>query len=175
MLYFTESGDASEDPLTLNEQFEAQYDTVEYEKKVSRLMAHAYRRIKRESPEKLRLWNTAFRVLRKGDDYILVFWEEPILSRSWRGWTPYIFGALAAASLSLLVRFFFGFRRNLLRGEPAPIEKYIPTLSPPAQHVLQFLFLLIILYGFFPRLFSKFASICWPGPKSNSARKKQGE
>ena len=45
MMYFTETG-----------AFEAEYDTTTYEKKISLLMAQAYRRIERESPEKLRLW-----------------------------------------------------------------------------------------------------------------------
>jgi len=36
MMYFTEGKGAIEDPLTLNEAFEAQYDTSEYEKKISR-------------------------------------------------------------------------------------------------------------------------------------------
>lgn len=60
MLYFTESEDATEDPAALNEQFEKEYDTAEYEKKISRLMSHAYRRSNKDSPEKLRLWNEAF-------------------------------------------------------------------------------------------------------------------
>src|SRR5881409_3236266 len=55
MMYFTETGECPEDPIALNNTFEAEYDTTWYEKKISLLMARAYRRIKRESPEKLRL------------------------------------------------------------------------------------------------------------------------
>jgi len=70
-MYFTEGPDASEDPGTLNEEFEAQYDTAEYESKISRWMAHAYRRLKKENPETARSRNAALRELRKGDHYIL--------------------------------------------------------------------------------------------------------
>ena len=47
MMYFTEGPDATENPITLNEEFEAQYDTAEYETKIARLMGHAYRRLKK--------------------------------------------------------------------------------------------------------------------------------
>jgi hypothetical protein len=70
MMYFTESGDRPEDPLALNDAFENQYDTKTYERKISRLMAKAYRRIKKESPDKERSWNHAYRALSKGDHYI---------------------------------------------------------------------------------------------------------
>jgi hypothetical protein len=76
MMYFTETGECPEDPIALNNAFEAEYDTTTYEKKISLLMAQAYRRIKRENLEKLRLWNNAFAVLSKGDHYILLFWRQ---------------------------------------------------------------------------------------------------
>jgi hypothetical protein len=68
MMYFTES-DAStcEDPVELNDEFEAQYDTPEYEAKLSRLLHHAYDRLKGEDPERVREWNLAIRTLRRGD------------------------------------------------------------------------------------------------------------
>jgi hypothetical protein len=72
MMYFTEGPDASVDSATLNEEFEAQYDTAEYETKIARLMAHACRRLKKESPDAARTWDAAIRELRKGDHYILV-------------------------------------------------------------------------------------------------------
>jgi hypothetical protein len=71
MMYFTETGECPEDPIALNDAFEAEYDTKTYEKKISLLMAHAHRRIKRENPEKLRVWNSAFGILSKGDHYLL--------------------------------------------------------------------------------------------------------
>ena len=59
----------------LNQEFEAQYDTGEYELKMSRLLRHAYKRLKDEDAGNLRNWNQAIRTLRKGDHYILVLWD----------------------------------------------------------------------------------------------------
>ncbi len=56
MMYFTESEDAVENPIALNKEFEAQYDIAEYETKIARLLIHAYRRLKEENPEGVRLW-----------------------------------------------------------------------------------------------------------------------
>jgi hypothetical protein len=88
MMYFTEGPDASEDPITLNEEFEAQYDTVGYETKIARLMRHAYRRLKKESPEAARTWDAAIRELKKGDHYILVMWKllSSATSAPWGFW-----------------------------------------------------------------------------------------
>src|SRR5579859_1740779 len=74
MMYFTETDEMPEDPIQLNDEFEAQYDTDEYEKKISRLMHSAYTRIKKENPESTRRWNDALKELRKGDHYLLVLW-----------------------------------------------------------------------------------------------------
>jgi hypothetical protein len=76
MMYFTETDECPEDPIALNEAFEAEYDTDEYEAKVSQLMHHAYRRIKRENHETNRRWNEAIRTLRKGDHYLVVLWDQ---------------------------------------------------------------------------------------------------
>src|SRR5207302_5642125 len=74
MMYFTESDPNScADPIALNEEFESQYDTPEYEAKISRLLRHAYKRLKQEDPERAREWDEAIRVLRRGDHYVLVF------------------------------------------------------------------------------------------------------
>jgi hypothetical protein len=76
MMYFTESDATScDNPVELNEEFEAQYDTAEYETKISRLLHHAYDRLKLEDPEGKRTWDQAIRTLRKGDHYFLVLWD----------------------------------------------------------------------------------------------------
>lgn len=80
MMYFTESEDATEDAAKLNDEFEVEYETASYEAKVSKLLHHAYARIKKENPESVRLWDESIRVLRKGDHYILVLWDQ-ILER----------------------------------------------------------------------------------------------
>ena len=41
MMYFTETGECPEDPIALNDSFEAAYDATEYEAKISK--AHASR------------------------------------------------------------------------------------------------------------------------------------
>jgi hypothetical protein len=58
MMYFTESGATScDNPVELNDEFEAQYNTPEYEAKISRLLHRAYERLKGEDPERVREWN----------------------------------------------------------------------------------------------------------------------
>jgi hypothetical protein len=82
MMYFTESPDAVEDPVKLNEEFEAQYDSEEYEPKIAKLLHHAHARVKKENPERAHLWNDALRCLQDGDHYILVLWGESSLNSS---------------------------------------------------------------------------------------------
>lgn len=75
MMYFTESdADSCTDPTELNDEFEAQYETPEYEAKMSTLLHHAYTRLKREDIAKLGLWDEAMGVLKRGDHYFLVLW-----------------------------------------------------------------------------------------------------
>jgi len=76
MMYFTEIEEMPEDPIKLNEEFEAEYDSDEYEAKISRLLHHAHARIKKENPQAARQWNQAIKVLNKGDHYLSVLWSE---------------------------------------------------------------------------------------------------
>ena len=75
MMYFTESGYVPEDPIALNEEFEAKYDTQEYEQKVAKLLDHAYKRVSEESEAKRKIWDDAIDTLRAGDHYLLVLWD----------------------------------------------------------------------------------------------------
>jgi hypothetical protein len=172
MMYFTETGECPEDPIALNDAFEAEYDTTTYEKKISGLMARAYRRLKRDNPEKLASWNDAFAVLSKGDHYLLLFWRQKGLRRSPRMWGTYLLSVLGVASFYLLAFFFFGNRGRLKRGQQAPIDKYISPVSPLVQHALQLLFLLAFLLVAFPQLFSKLASLL-RGLSTSLARRKK--
>lgn len=72
MMYFTESADAVEDPIALNEEFEAQNDNDEYESKASGLFQRAHKRLRKESPISADKWKECVRFLEKGDHYILV-------------------------------------------------------------------------------------------------------
>lgn len=76
MMYFTETEECPEDPIALNEAFEAEYDTDEYEAKISKLMKHAHQRIKKDNPEAARRWSEAIGLLSKGDHYILILCNE---------------------------------------------------------------------------------------------------
>ena len=76
MMYFTESDpETCANPIELNDEFEAQYDTGEYEAKVWRLLHHARDRLKSENSEGIRNWKEAIRTLRRGDHYLLVLWD----------------------------------------------------------------------------------------------------
>src|SRR5580700_8497530 len=75
MMYFAENDPTScIDPFELHNEFEAQCDTAEYETKMSRLLYHAYGRIKAENPEKVRNWKESMSLLYKGDHYLPVLW-----------------------------------------------------------------------------------------------------
>lgn len=75
MMYFTESDPSScENPLALNDEFEAQYDTAEYEAKISGLLERAHSRL--QDPKANNLWDEAVSELRKGDHYLLVLLDE---------------------------------------------------------------------------------------------------
>jgi hypothetical protein len=106
MMYFTESDPAScADPIALNDEFEQEYDTPEYEAKMSRLLHHAYKRLKREDPERTRQWNAAIRVLERGDHYILVLWDsEPSSDHPVRDFfKPFGIGLLIAVGLTIAI------------------------------------------------------------------------
>lgn len=145
MMYFTEGKDAPEDPTALNDEFEAQYDTTKYEKKISRLMRHACTRVKTENSEKALLWNKAVRTLRRGDHYILVLWGHPLSHSSLRDWSIFLAIGLPVAAYWLFAFFFFPMRNGLWR-----YPNYIPHPNPRVMQVL--LLSLIIVAIFFPRL-----------------------
>jgi len=72
MMYFSESDDSCEAPIALNEEFEAQYSSEEYELKIARLLKHVYSRVKKENPDQKGIWDIAIRELKKRDHCILV-------------------------------------------------------------------------------------------------------
>jgi hypothetical protein len=148
MMYFTEGKDAVEDPTYLNEEFEAQYDTAEYEKKVSRLMSRAYKRLRNQNAETARRWDAAIRILRRGDHYILILWGHPLKNGSPREWFAIVIYFLFALSPWIAATLLFP-RRN----GSWPLQNYIPVPNP---HLMQFLFLaLIIVALLFPKVILK--------------------
>src|SRR6266436_7604392 len=103
MMYFTESDAAScENTIELNDEFEAEHETKEYETKISRLLHHAYTRLKEENPERTRNWDQAIRTLRKGDHYLLVMVNQSSESGvAW--WTPILWGIGISILIAILV------------------------------------------------------------------------
>jgi hypothetical protein len=76
MMYFVENDATScPNPLELNDEFEALYNTTQYEGKIARLLHRAYRRLKADDPEKTRTWDDAMRTLYNGDHYLPVLWD----------------------------------------------------------------------------------------------------
>jgi hypothetical protein len=112
MMYFTESADATEDPIALNNEFEEQYDTNEYEAKIARLLRNAHRRIRKENPETARVWKESFRKLQEGDHYLLVLWNTaPASDHPTRDLFTYVgIGILIAVLLVIGVIFTEGMR-----------------------------------------------------------------
>ena len=72
MLQFTETEESLPDIYDVNDQFEREYDTAKYEKKVAGLVRNAYRRGCKESGETKGRWKKAIADLRKEDHYLLV-------------------------------------------------------------------------------------------------------
>jgi hypothetical protein len=89
MMYFTESDPSScEDPLRLNDEFEAHYDTSEYEAKIAGLLQRAYVRLQDQKQKDL--WDEAVSELSKGDHYLLVLLDQKphasaFLKAAWNG------------------------------------------------------------------------------------------
>jgi hypothetical protein len=131
MMYFTESASAAEDPTTLNEQFEAQYDRDKYEKRISRLMHHAYKRVREEGGTALPTWIEAISRLKRGDHYLLVMWgQRPGIHR------PELLGM--AIGLLVLVGL-------------AGLQWLTRQFPPPNPHLTLAIFLAIVCASFFFR------------------------
>jgi hypothetical protein len=146
MMYFTERGYVPEDPISLNDEFEAEYDSDEYEAKISRLLHHAYYRLRKENKAVRKNWDLAIRCLRRGDHYLLVMWDlAPPGERPPGDSLKLLALGLGIAALVLLVAF------NSARFEPQWrwLQKKIPS---PNSHVLFGILITIVLAGFlFPR------------------------
>jgi len=147
MMYFTEDKNAVEDPIALNEEFEAKYDTKTYEAKIAKLMSHANKRLKQQDPDGARKWVNAMRTIRKGDHYILVLAGHPLKHGSVREWLAYgFFYSVLLAPLAFLWLIAPGRNGSAVLG----------LQSSANVHVLQAIFVGFVLGGlFFPRIFLK--------------------
>jgi uncharacterized membrane protein YccC len=141
MMYFTESGYVPEDPIKLNEEFEAQYDTSEYEAKISRLLHHAYQRLRKENDAARKNWDEAIRCLRRGDHYLLVMWDLTPPGERPQGDSLKLFAsALGVIALAFLAVFL----SRKFEPQWRWLQKHIPQPNP---HVLLGVFIAFILAG----------------------------
>lgn len=105
MMYFVENDHTScENPLELNDEFEAQYDTPTYEAKIANLLSHAYKRLKVDDPEKVNYWDRAMGMLCIGDHYLPVMWRGklPRIDRESESGSKVVkCGSIAIAALML--------------------------------------------------------------------------
>jgi hypothetical protein len=134
MMYFTESGYVPEDPIALNDEFEAQYDTDEYEDKIAELLHHAYERARKENLETRRRFDGAIKSLRRGDHYLLVMWDVSGGAGSWSALSSrsYVIGLLIGAFT--------------LAGFYAVI-RLAPRITPPNPRIIQGIIVAAVVFG----------------------------
>ena len=149
MMYFTESSHVPEDPIKLNDEFEAENDSDEYEAKISKLLHHAYQRLRKENDAARRNWDLAIKCLRRGDHYLLVMWDTSPPTE----WSVAYFLKILAGSLGVIfLMFLIILAQEKLQPQWKWIQKHTPTLPSPNQHVLSGIFIAIVLaVFFFPR------------------------
>jgi hypothetical protein len=115
MMYFTESDPKScDDPLALNGEFEAQCDTAEYEAKMSRLLQDAYQRLKSEDPARKDTWDQAIHELRKGDHYLLVFWDTKLPAERPKGDSFKLLGVALLIVAGIGIAVFLALKYNIV-------------------------------------------------------------
>jgi hypothetical protein len=142
MMYFTESDLAScPNPIELNHEFEAQYETAEYEAKISRLLHHAYDRLKVENPEKKRNWDQVIRTLDRGDHYILVLWGVSLPGQRPKGDSFKLLGSALLIVAGLGIAMAVSIHYNI------DLDRYGKYFS------IGFVVLVFLLSGFFRSLY----------------------
>jgi hypothetical protein len=102
MLYFSERYPTLPDIMEVNEKFEAEYDSEEYEGKIKGLARKALRHDQKESPENVPLWREAIQMLNKEDHYILVMLDVPLSGSYFLRRPPADFAKLAVTGLAVV-------------------------------------------------------------------------
>jgi hypothetical protein len=82
MLYFTERYPTLPDIYEVNDEFEREYDSDEYEEKIAGLLKKARDRDGNESADLERQWKEALDQLREEDHYILIMVDMAFGSRA---------------------------------------------------------------------------------------------
>ena len=146
MLYFSESGYVPEDPIRLNDEFEAECHTAEYEAKISRLLHHAYDRLRKENDAARKNWDLAIRCLRRGDHYLLVMWDLTTPRERPPGDSLKLFGTSFGVAALLILGVFIAVK---FERQWRWLQEKIPSPNP---QVLFGIFIAIVLAViFFPR------------------------
>lgn len=118
MLYFSETGWTLPNIMEVNDEFERDYDTPTYEKKIARLITAATKRARKENPEEFTKWTDAIRKLNEEDHYITVMFDMAGVSTG-RTSTKWKIAVLALAAGCLVVAI-------------GPILRYLGLGSPRA-------------------------------------------
>lgn len=72
MLYFSETHWTLPDIYEVNAAFEQEYNTADYERKISQLISSFKARVRQDDPTKLEDWNRAVAAIASEDHYLLV-------------------------------------------------------------------------------------------------------
>ena len=75
-LFFSETGWTLSDIMRVNEEFERNYDSGEYERKIAHLIRNARKRAERTDSEGGKSWADAIEILSEEDHYILVMIKQ---------------------------------------------------------------------------------------------------
>lgn len=119
MLYFTESGWTLPDMTAISQEFDAEYNQNEYEKKIARLIRNAAKHDRKESRDEYDTWWDAIRILKKEDHYILVMVEIAGLRPA--GDQLRLLGAGLGIATCFLLVIFLSVKYNI------NISKYVPS------------------------------------------------
>ena len=92
MLYFAESGWTLPDMMTVNGEFERDYDQDEYEQKIAELARKIQARDAAESEQDQACWDDAVVKLSEGDHYLLVLIGSAGPSGKLSSWLPVLSG-----------------------------------------------------------------------------------
>jgi hypothetical protein len=123
MLFFTETEETLPDMTDVNEQFEREYDSSKYEKKIALLLRNAFKRLCLESPDGEKRWKEAIADLRQEDHYLLVMVDQASRSIRPPGDQLKLWSAGFAVVLALIGIFFFATRHNI------DLYEYFPSRS----------------------------------------------
>jgi len=102
MLYFTETEETLPEICQINDQFERDYDSSAYEKKIAGLLRNAYNRYCKESPEGKNRWRRAIADLRGEDHYLLVMLNQS-RQAGVDSWAPFLWGIGISILIALVL------------------------------------------------------------------------